>query len=71
MLRALRSGVDFEKAWPRRIEADFSEGVRCGVIGLEDLPDNVPAPLALRYQIGWVRRLRSHRISATRILWRT
>jgi predicted nucleotidyltransferase len=34
------TGVTFEEAWPRRIEADFDAGVRCAVIGLEDLLKN-------------------------------
>jgi hypothetical protein len=34
------SGVTFEEAWPRRIEADFGGGVRCGVIALEELLRN-------------------------------
>jgi len=34
------SGVSFEEAWPTRIEADFDEGVRCAVIGLESLLKN-------------------------------
>ena len=34
------SGVSFEEAWPRRIEADFDKGVRCAVIGLEELLKN-------------------------------
>jgi hypothetical protein len=31
------SGIDFAAAWPRRVEAEFGEGVRCPVIGVEDL----------------------------------
>ena len=34
------SGVSFEAAWPARIEADFDEGVRCAVIGFDDLLKN-------------------------------
>lgn len=30
-------GVDFAEAWPNRIEADFGGGVRCPVIGLDDI----------------------------------
>jgi hypothetical protein len=31
------SGIDFAAAWLRRVEAEFGEGVRCPVIGVEDL----------------------------------
>jgi hypothetical protein len=31
------SGVDFEHAWPRRVEAEFAPGLRCSVIALPDL----------------------------------
>jgi len=34
------SGVRFEEAWPRRVQANFAEGVRCNVIGLEELLQN-------------------------------
>ena len=34
------SGLAFEQAWPSHIEADFSEDVRCPVIGLEALLAN-------------------------------
>jgi len=34
------SGVHFEDAWPRRVQADFADGVRCDVIGLDDLLQN-------------------------------
>jgi predicted nucleotidyltransferase len=34
------SGVRFEDAWPRRVKANFAEGVRCDVIGLEELLQN-------------------------------
>jgi hypothetical protein len=34
------SGVTFEEAWPGRIEAEFGDGVRCGVIGVEHLLKN-------------------------------
>jgi len=34
------SGVAFPEAWPRRVEAEFSESVRCGVIGFHDLLAN-------------------------------
>jgi hypothetical protein len=34
------SGIAFEEAWPSRIEADFGEGVRCPVIGLDALLRN-------------------------------
>lgn len=34
------SGVTFEEAWPDRLEADFGEGVRCGVIGVQHLIQN-------------------------------
>jgi hypothetical protein len=34
------SGVAFEDAWPRRVEADFAPGLRCGVIGLSELVAN-------------------------------
>jgi hypothetical protein len=37
------SNVDFEVAWPRRIEADFAPGIRCGVIGIDDLIANKTA----------------------------
>jgi hypothetical protein len=34
------SGVQFEDAWPSAIEAEFPEGVRCHVIGLNHLLQN-------------------------------
>jgi hypothetical protein len=34
------SGVAFGEAWPDHIEADFGDGVRCGVIGMEHLLRN-------------------------------
>lgn len=34
------SGVGFEEAWSRRIEVTFGEGLRCPVIGLDDLLAN-------------------------------
>jgi hypothetical protein len=34
------SGILFEEAWPGRLEADFGDGVRCQVIGLEALLRN-------------------------------
>ncbi|MEJ7727839.1 MAG: DUF6036 family nucleotidyltransferase [Polyangiaceae bacterium] len=34
------SGVVFADAWPRRIEAIFAPGVRCAVIGIDDLIAN-------------------------------
>jgi hypothetical protein len=34
------AGVEFADAWPRRIEAAFGEGLRCPVIGLDDLLAN-------------------------------
>jgi predicted nucleotidyltransferase len=34
------SGVSFAEAWPAHIEAEFAEGVRCAVIGLDDLLKN-------------------------------
>ena len=34
------SGVAFEQAWPERVEADFGEGVRCGVISAKHLLQN-------------------------------
>jgi hypothetical protein len=37
------SGVEFDVAWPRRMEASFSPDVRCGVIGIEDLIANKKA----------------------------
>ena len=33
-------GITFAQAWPNRIEGDFGEGVRCPVIGLEDIITN-------------------------------
>ena len=33
-------GITFEQAWPNRIEADFAPGVRCPVIGRDDLITN-------------------------------
>ena len=34
------SGVRFEDAWPSSIQADFTDGVRCHVIGLSHLLQN-------------------------------
>ena len=34
------SGVRFEDAWPRKVQANFAEGLRCDVIGLDDLLQN-------------------------------
>ncbi len=34
------SGVQFAEAWPSVVEADFGDGVRCSVIGLEHLLRN-------------------------------
>lgn len=34
------SGVEFAKAWARRVEAELAPGVRCGVIALQDLLTN-------------------------------
>jgi hypothetical protein len=34
------SGVRFEDAWSRKVQANFAEGVRCNVIGLEELLQN-------------------------------
>lgn len=34
------SGVLFEQAWPDRVEAEFGESVRCGVIGADHLLQN-------------------------------
>jgi hypothetical protein len=34
------SGVRFEDAWPQKVQANFAEGVRCNVIGLEELLQN-------------------------------
>jgi hypothetical protein len=33
-------GIGFAEAWPNRIEAEFGDGVRCPVIGLEDILTN-------------------------------
>lgn len=33
-------GITFEEAWPNRIEADFGDGVRAPVIGLDDILTN-------------------------------
>jgi hypothetical protein len=33
-------GLTFAQAWPNRIDAEFGEGVRCPVIGLEDILTN-------------------------------
>lgn len=33
-------GISFAEAWPNRIEADFSDSVRCPVIGLADIITN-------------------------------
>src|SRR5205823_374830 len=34
------SGVTFEQAWPTHTQADFGEGVRCPVIGVDALLAN-------------------------------
>lgn len=34
------SGVQFEQAWPRRVQANFAEDLRCNVIGLNELLQN-------------------------------
>lgn len=34
------SGISFEDAWPSRIEASFSDGLKCPVIGIADLIRN-------------------------------
>ncbi len=34
------SGVSFAEAWPAHIEVEFAEGVRCAVIGYDDLLKN-------------------------------
>src|SRR5450432_2137020 len=34
------SGVRFEDAWPRKVQANFAAGVRCNVIGLDELLQN-------------------------------
>jgi hypothetical protein len=34
------SGVLFEQAWPDRVEAEFGEGVSCGVISVDHLLQN-------------------------------
>ena len=34
------SSIAFEEAWPGRVEADFGDGVRCPVIGLDALLRN-------------------------------
>ncbi len=34
------SGVRFEDAWPAAVQADFAPGVRCHVIGLNQLLQN-------------------------------
>jgi len=31
------SGVEFEQAWPRRLETEFAPGLRCNVIAMADL----------------------------------
>ncbi len=33
-------GITFAEAWPNRIEADFGDGVRAPVIGLDDILTN-------------------------------
>jgi len=33
-------GLSFDDAWPNRIEGELSEGVRCPVIGLDDIIKN-------------------------------
>lgn len=56
------SGVSFEEAWPSRIEAEFDEGVRCAVIGLDALLKNKRAagrPQALA-DVDALERHRSH-----------
>lgn len=34
------SGVDFQEAWPGRVQAEFGSSVRCNVIGLGELLKN-------------------------------
>ena len=34
------SGVRFQDAWPLVVQADFGDGVRCSVIGFNDLLEN-------------------------------
>lgn len=34
------SGVTFQEAWPTRVQAKFGDGVRCDVIGLNELLRN-------------------------------
>ena len=34
------SGVRFEDAWPRKVQANFADDLRCNVIGLEELLQN-------------------------------
>jgi len=34
------SGVRFEDAWPRKVQANFAEGLRCSVLGLDELLQN-------------------------------
>jgi hypothetical protein len=34
------SGVSFEVAWPRRVEANVSPTLRCPFIGVDDLIEN-------------------------------
>jgi len=34
------SGITFEEAWPRRVNAEFAPGLRCNVIGIADLITN-------------------------------
>ncbi|MFO0663877.1 MAG: hypothetical protein U0174_08000 [Polyangiaceae bacterium] len=42
-VRTKISGLTFEEAWPNHIEAAFGEGVRCPVIGLQELLANKSA----------------------------
>jgi hypothetical protein len=58
------SGVRFEDAWPSRVEADFGNGVRCAVIGLNELLQNKraaarPQDLADVAALERLRRLKS------------
>lgn len=51
------SGVDFSRAWPRRVEGTFGD-VACSVIALEDLlacwPTSAPRP-GSRIRLTWQR----------------
>ena len=49
------SGVRFEDAWPAAVQADFAPGVRCHVIGLNQLLQNKRAAGDLRILQTWQR----------------